>query len=109
MIIEHLIISVLFAYSLAILLVEKGDDWPVLLVTKPLRYLLGMISKRLSGMLECTVCTSFWAALLGDLFLYFFVKGVFLWPFTGILAVGFTWTIIEILNALDSSKRPPTS
>ena len=97
----HLILSLLFGYSLAILLVEKGDDWPISLITKPLRFVLGKIHSKLPGVLECTVCASFWACLVGEIALKFWITGLFLWPFTGVIALGLTWTVIEFMNILD--------
>jgi len=103
--IVHCILSVFFGYSLAILLVEKGDDWPVIILTKPLKFLFGKIYSKLTGLLECTVCCSFWATLIGEIVLKFWITDLFLWPFTGIIALGFTWSVIEFLNTLDKSKH----
>lgn len=101
--VTHIILSVIFGYSLAVLLVEKGDDWPISLITKPLKWIFGKINSKLPGVLECTVCASFWASLIGDIVLKLWITGQFLWPFTGIIALGFTWTLIEFLNAIDKT------
>lgn len=101
----HLILSVLFGCSLAILLVEKGDDWPVTIITKPLRYLFGRIYSKLTGLLECTVCATFWTTLIGEVCLKIWITKIFLWPFTGVIALGITWIVIEFLNALDNSRN----
>ena len=97
----HLVISLAFGFSFAVLLVEKGEDWPVTILTKPMRWLFGKIYSKLENMLTCTVCTSFWATLVGELVLYFFYTNLFMWPFSGVIALGLTWYIIEYLNTLD--------
>jgi len=102
--ITHFILAIAFGFSAAVLLVEKGDDWPITLLSRPLRFIFGKIYNKLSQMLECTVCMSFWTTLVGELILKFFITSQFYWPFTGILALGATWLIIELLNALDNKK-----
>lgn len=100
----HVLLSVLFAFSLAVVVVEKGEDWPISLFVRRLRWLLSRINTKLAGMLDCTVCFSFWASLVGEIFLVF-VTGSFMWPFTGIIAVGFTWFMIELLNSIDKTRN----
>ena len=102
--IEHLILSILFGVSFSILLIEKGDDWPVSLLTGPLKLIFGKIYHKLPQMLECTVCASFWTTLVGEMVLFLWVTKSFLWPFTGVIALGITWFVIEFLNALDKSQ-----
>ena len=108
MVIVHVILSVIFGYSLAVLLVEKGEDWPVTILTRPLKFIFGKIYPKLTDLLECTVCASFWASLIGEIVLKFWITGMFLWPFTGVIALGVTWTIIELLNALDKPNQSQT-
>lgn len=103
--ITHLILSILFGYALAILLVEKGEDWPVTIVTKPLRFVLSKIYSKIPEMLECTVCMSFWTTLIGEVVLWLWITKLFLWPFTGIITLGFTWFVIEFLNSLDKNRN----
>lgn len=105
----HLIFSVLFGCSMSILLVEKGEDWPVNLITKPIKYLFSKIYNKLPQLLECTVCATFWTTLIGELCLKFWITKLFLWPFTGVIALGVTWVIIEFLNALDNSRNQKNS
>lgn len=104
-IITHVILSVFFGACLAILLVEKGNDWPVTIITKPLRWLFSKIYGKLEGLFDCTVCCSFWTTLIGELVLYFFYTHVFMWPFTGIITLGIVWCFIEFLNTIDRSKN----
>lgn len=101
----HAFLSVIFGFSLAVLLVEKGDDWPVTIITTPLRWIFGKISTKLQKVLFCTVCMSFWCSLIGDVALYFFFTKHFMWPFTGVIALGFTWFVIDLLNALDKPNQ----
>jgi uncharacterized membrane protein YjjB (DUF3815 family) len=100
----HLILSILFGYSFAILLVEKGDDWPITIFVKPIKFIFGKIYNKLPGLLDCTVCCSFWATLIGEIVLKLWITNIFLWPFTGVIVLGLTWLVIEILNTLDKSS-----
>ncbi len=93
--------SVFFGYALSVLIVEKGEEWPTSLIVNPIKFILSLISDRASKVFDCTVCMSFWTSLIGELCLYFFITGLFYWPFTGILCLGFTWTAIEFMNILD--------
>lgn len=103
--ITHVLLTTIFGFSFAVLLVEKGDDWPVTIITTPLRWLFNKISEKLYRLMFCTVCASFWCSLFGELILYFFYTGKFMWPFTGVIALGVTWMVIEYLNALDKSSN----
>lgn len=98
------IIALLSAFGLAVLLVEKGDDWPISIVAGPLRSLLTRIYPKLGDLLDCTVCMSFWTALIADISLFLITGGAyFLWPLTGFAAAGLVWLVIQFLNALDSN------
>lgn len=95
-------LSILLAFGIAVLLVEKGGEWPVKLIRIFLQWLVHKVSWKLSQVFYCTVCTSFWAALVADIILLFFSGFTyFFWPFSGFIAAGFTWFIIEYLNAID--------
>lgn len=104
-----LIISISLAYGLAILLVEKGNDWPIRLWRIRLQLLLRKIHWRLPQVLFCTTCTSFWSSLYADIVVSIVAASLgvfyFFWPFSGIITAGIMWTIIEYLNAID--KEPP--
>jgi hypothetical protein len=56
-------------------------------------------------MLSCTVCTSFWTTLIGEIVLYFLYTNIFMWPFSGIITLGFTWFVIDFLNSLETSQK----
>jgi len=89
---------------MAIALVEKGDEWPVKGIRIRLQWLTSKIHWKLPQLFMCTVCCSFWTALISDLFLFIMSGWNYLpmWPFTGFVALGFTWTMIQFMNALDS-------
>jgi len=99
----YLIIAVLSACGLSILVVEKGNDYPIRFVVQPLRMLLEAVHEKTGGVFDCGVCFSFWAALLCDWLLYYvFTDQVyFLWPISGLVAVFVMWLVYEILNAFD--------
>jgi len=102
-----LIIVIMLAFGIAIALVEKGDDFPIRPWKIKLQSLLGKVHPRFPEMLDCTTCTSFWAALIADIVvciinLVLFGTFYFFWPFSGFIVLGLTWFSIEFLNALDS-------
>lgn len=97
-----LVISVLAAYGAAVLLVEKGNDGPVEPIKRNLGLLVGMIHPKAYNVFECTICLSFWTALVMDVALFFLSEQqYFLWPISGFIASGLAWTVYEILNAID--------
>lgn len=101
------LISLLSAYGMAVMLVEKGDEYPL---EKPVSFLrtqiFWLLGPKASDVLDCTTCSSFWTALITDAilcyiaFTYFNVV-YFCWPLTGFAACGISWTIYEFLNAID--------
>ena len=102
-----LIITIMLSFGIAVALVEKGDDFPILFWKLKLKGILSKIHPRLPEMLDCTTCTSFWAALIADIVvcilnLVLFGTFYFFWPFSGFIVLGLTWFSIEFLNALDS-------
>ena len=98
-------VSLLASTGLAILLVEKGEDWPVSFFRRIIDTALSTISDKLSSMLECTVCAAFWTSLITDLFLFIITDGAyFLWPLTGFASSGLIWLMIEFLNTLDKDE-----
>ena len=106
-----LILSVLTSYGMAIALVEKGNEFPI----KKYRVLLQNIIHKYVGwkwakMLLCSTCSSFWLTLLSDIIvgtIAVIIFGVpyFFWPFSGFVTLGFTWSMIEYLNAIDKEEN----
>lgn len=101
----HVIVVLFSGYGMAVALVEKKRQWPIRRYNLMLRKMLGKIHRKLPKMLDCTVCTSFWTALVAE-----FILGtgsvitkswpMFTWPLSGFITVGFTWTIIDITRSL---------
>jgi hypothetical protein len=105
--ISYLILSVLLSFGLSVILVEKSDKWPVNKISDFIRYILSYIpfvGTKFKDVLDCTVCTSFWMGILSDLILlvYFCNEYRFLWPVTGILALAFTWSFFQVIDAIES-------
>jgi hypothetical protein len=105
-----LIISVSVSFGMAIAIVEKGKTWPLKEIRVRLQLLLSKIHWKLPQMLFCTTCTSFWASLVADTCLFiigYFCFGIpyFFWPLSGSATLGFSWFIIEFLNALDKKQN----
>lgn len=101
-----LFVSVISSMGLAILLVEKGEEWPVSLVTKPLRWVLETLYSKLGGVLDCTVCCSFWTAFVVDLCLLCVSGGTyFLWPLSGFATAGIVFLFMDFLNILDKEHK----
>ena len=94
-----LIISVMTGFGLAILLVEKGKEWPIRPWRIRLQLILRKIHWKLPRLLLCTTCTSVWTPLLIDCVLFIISGGTyFFWPLSGAICAGIMWTIIEVLN-----------
>ena len=99
-----MLLSACLSYSMAITIVEKGRDWPI----RKFKVLLGRwlnrhVCLKAHRVVNCASCASFWLAAISDI-----VVGVirltatgkfyFLWPLSGFIAVGLTYTIIEFMN-----------
>lgn len=102
-----LIISIMLAFGISIAAVEKGKDFPIKKWRIRLQYLLSKVHYKMPQMLYCTTCTSFWASLISDIvvsIICLMVTGTFyfFWPFSGFIAMGITWYVIEHLNAQDT-------
>jgi hypothetical protein len=99
-------IAAIVGYAIAIVLVEKQNEWPATMLRPPILWILGRIYHKLPDMLFCTVCTSFWAALFADIGLGFYTKWKYIpcWPISGFLAIALSWTIIQLFNAIDPPK-----
>ncbi len=100
-----LILSMLSAFGMAVVLVEKGDQWPVSLVAKPLRRFLAWAIPSAEGVMNCAVCLSFWTALFNDLIIANVLNTMYFWPFSGFATLGLTWVVYELLGAIDSRKE----
>ena len=103
--IVFLLISILAGFGLAIALVEKGDKYPIRFFKDNLYFLIySFLGEKAAEVLNCTVCTSFWATLLIDIYLYFRFDAHFIWPISGFITLGFTWVIINLINVLDREE-----
>ena len=101
---EQFILCTIGGIGMATLIVEKGDDFPI----KPFKNIAHTIVKKLLGdswakVFECTVCMSFWTALLCEAFLFMFSK-TFTWPVSGFAAAGISFYLIDFLNTIDNRK-----
>lgn len=96
------LISLMSSIGLAILLVEKGDDWPVSFFKGIISDFLEHIHGKMPEMLSCSVCTSFWAALIVDGLVFLYGASYFLWPISGFAAAGATWVLYQFLNSIDN-------
>jgi hypothetical protein len=103
--IEHFLVSVISGISLATILVEKSEDYPVRYISKPISIcLLKLFGENIAFVMNCTVCLSFWTTLLCELFMHYFLGASFLWPITGVAASGISFYLIDFLNTLDNRK-----
>jgi len=104
------ILAVLAAFGIAVLLFEKGEDWPVKGIRSRLETFLGLLHPKAREMFDCPVCTSFWAALVVDLLILFLQEGIyFFWPVSGFAACAFTWIVYLFLEAIGGSKEEDTN
>ena len=100
-----LFISVSLSYGMAILLVEKGKEWPIRPWRIRLQLILRKIHWKLPRLLLCTTCSSFYTTLIADLVLCVVSGGTyFFWPFSGFICAGIMWSVVEILNTLDKDQ-----
>jgi hypothetical protein len=107
MLLIHFLICLISGIGLAILLTEKGHEYPVKYFTVWFRrYFLRKLSKkrgrdyheRPEGVVFCPICMSFWASLICDLILFFFFTGIFLWPLTGFACLGIMYLIFKMFE-----------
>ncbi|KKM71639.1 hypothetical protein LCGC14_1428590 [marine sediment metagenome] len=103
------VLSIMISFGMAIALVEKGDRYPIRKPKLILRKLIRKFSRKFDKVLYCTTCLSFYFCLFSDIVIciiaYQFGFFYFFWPFSGFAAVGFSWFVIEFLNALDQNKE----
>lgn len=104
-----LVVSVAAAFGIAILLVEKGNDFPIKKYRVRLQLILSKIHWKAPQMLYCGTCSIFWICFFTDLVLccvgLCFGVPYFFWPFSGAIASGIMWVTIEFLNAIDKEQN----
>jgi len=99
-------ISILSAIGLALVLVEKSEDWPIVKINPIIEDILKTVHPKMPSMLECSVCTAFWSALVVDIFLLIATSGnYFLWPLTGFAASGIIWMFYQLLDTIEQSDK----
>jgi hypothetical protein len=97
-----LLISIFSSLGISIAIVEKGENWPIKPIKDILSKILIKIHKEAPNVLECVLCSSFWASLIIDSSLFFITGGTyFLWPISGFISLFFAWFFIEFLNSID--------
>ena len=103
----YLIISILASYGASILLVEKGNEWPIRRYRIILqKFIHDHIHYKASQVLSCSTCSSFWVTFFIDCILCVISGGsYFLWPLSGFITAGMTWTTIEYLNSQDKEQN----
>lgn len=97
---EHLLLVVLSGIGFAVFLVEKGHEWPGSFWKDLANKVLTGVHKQAPNMLDCVVCTSFWATLLVEAVAYF-ITGWFLFPMTGFISLFLSWFVMEFLFAVE--------
>jgi len=104
-----LLISIIMSYGMAILLVDKGNEWPIKSYRVRLQLVIRKIHYKAPQALYCETCSSFWLSLIGDLVVFFvsccFGTPYFFWPFSGFITAGFTWTVMELLDSLEKEQK----
>lgn len=98
-----LIISVASSIGMALLLVEKKEEFPINKIHRRLSSIVEMLfGLEWAMVLNCTVCTSFWTSLVSEITLYFLSgRTYFCWPLTGFASAGILYIIIDLLNTID--------
>lgn len=99
-----IIISAIF---FAIIFVGKSEDFPIKyfhsFIKRVLKFIFG---EKISGVLDCSVCLSFWVVLIFEL-IFFFIYGtisVIFWPFSGFIAAGFIYVLFDIMDILEKNN-----
>ena len=100
----YLLIAVLAGFGMAVALVEKKKQFPIRKYNTILRRLIGKVAGlKWRGMMLCTVCLSFWTTLVAELYLMCYSNFTYIpmWPISGFITLGFTWSVISLMNAID--------
>lgn len=94
-----MVFSFFIAFGMTVILVEKGDDFPIVNFLIYIRSFLSLIHEKLPDMFDCPICCVFWMSLISDIVVCFITKGnYFLWPFSGFINVGITFIIYNYFN-----------
>ena len=103
-------ISVFTSYGMAILLVEKGQDFPIRkprLILK--RFIHKHISRKMSKVLDCSTCSSFWCCFCSDCVVCIVAlchgSFYFFFPFSGLICASAVWYSMEVLNSIDKDQN----
>lgn len=98
--IGFLFLSILTAICISLILVEKSTDWPVKNINIKLKYFIHeYIYWKMTPVLDCAVCTSFWMAIVTDIYFYFYTHGLyFMWPISGFIASGITFMLYRFFS-----------
>ena len=103
-----LIISIMLSFGFAILLTEKGNEWPIKRYRVYLQLFLRKIHYKLPRMLYCTTCCSFHTTIISDLIVCIVAlccgSFYFFFPFSGCICASLTWVVIEYLNSIDKDQ-----
>ena len=89
----------------ATILVEKRDQQPISCISKAIAWTMRKLFLGFAvGLLECTVCCSFWMAGILEL-AWWLRSGMpswsLTWPFSGIVAMAISFYLIDFLNTLE--------
>lgn len=89
----------------ATILVEKRDQQPIYCISKAIAWTMRKLFLGFAvGLLECTVCCSFWMAGILEL-AWWLRSGMpswsLTWPFSGIVAMAISFYLIDFLNTLE--------
>lgn len=102
------IISLLSAFGMAVIIVEKGEEGPQKYIVSFAKKNLKIIfsPNAINKLFDCSVCVSFWTALISDISLFFYTDmKYFLWPLSGFIACGFAWIIYEMFYIIDNNEE----
>ena len=105
-----LIISVLTSYGMAIIIVEKGKDFPIRKYRIRLQKIIhDYIGRKWSRVILCAPCCSVWCCLFSDIIIGIIAlchgSFYFFFPFSGFICAGIVWYSIEHLNAIDKESN----
>lgn len=99
-----ILVAAFAGFGAAIVFVEKKTQWPATSFRPILSSILGKISDKLPAMLECSVCTSFWTSAVCFVYISLITNNwwqLLATPICGLVGIAITWTVIEMMNAID--------